>query len=194
MDEEAQAVHQGFLCDVCGSDPIRGTRYRCTVRKDYDLCETCEKRDTAGYPMTKIKVPVEAENEQVGKAAEPEKKEREEEVNENVAPPMEEEPVQAQPVPPVEVAQPEPIVQPIEQPIVHVEKEPVVQPIEKSALPPVQQPIKMQVAQPVDRLRNFEKQIQSIRAMGFEQDPDFLEVLLQTEGGDMQKVMDMLLR
>lgn len=37
-----QSIHPYVECDICGVAPIRGTRYKCTVRKNYDLCSKCE--------------------------------------------------------------------------------------------------------------------------------------------------------
>lgn len=35
-------VHSSVACDGCGMSPIVGTRYKCLVCPDYDLCEKCE--------------------------------------------------------------------------------------------------------------------------------------------------------
>uniref|UniRef100_A0A7S3HT26 Uncharacterized protein n=1 Tax=Spumella elongata TaxID=89044 RepID=A0A7S3HT26_9STRA len=56
------AVHLGVGCDGCRMSPIVGTRYKCAVREDYDLCAACEsRRCTDGgltakdlFPMLKI--------------------------------------------------------------------------------------------------------------------------------------------
>lgn len=53
--EFATDVHTGITCDGCDMVPIRGIRYKCTVRRDFDLCEDCEAQDTTGYAMIKIK-------------------------------------------------------------------------------------------------------------------------------------------
>lgn len=50
-------MHNGVRCDMCNVFPIRGIRYKCTVRHDFDLCETCEARDPAEYPLLKIRKP-----------------------------------------------------------------------------------------------------------------------------------------
>lgn len=47
-------VHRGITCDECHMSPIRGIRYKCTVRDDYDLCESCEAKQVQPYPMVKI--------------------------------------------------------------------------------------------------------------------------------------------
>ena len=47
-------VHQGVTCDGCGLSPIVGTRYKCSIRDDFDLCEHCESSETQPHPMLKI--------------------------------------------------------------------------------------------------------------------------------------------
>lgn len=47
-------VHNGVTCDGCGMKPIIGTRYKCAVRDDFDLCENCESSQKQPYPMIKI--------------------------------------------------------------------------------------------------------------------------------------------
>eukprot|EP00698_Gefionella_okellyi_P026143 TRINITY_DN9874_c0_g1_i1.p1 TRINITY_DN9874_c0_g1~~TRINITY_DN9874_c0_g1_i1.p1 ORF type:complete len:261 (-),score=48.58 TRINITY_DN9874_c0_g1_i1:65-742(-) len=37
-----QVVHQGISCNDCGVRPIIGTRYKCTVCYNYDLCPECQ--------------------------------------------------------------------------------------------------------------------------------------------------------
>jgi len=53
-------VHRGVTCDECGMSPIRGFRYKCTVRDDYDLCESCEAKRVQPFPMIKIGDPSQA--------------------------------------------------------------------------------------------------------------------------------------
>lgn len=62
-------VHSHISCDVCTPDtfsPIQGTRYKCLVCNDYDLCSSCELKqldsDVVGnhkgtHPLIKIKSP-----------------------------------------------------------------------------------------------------------------------------------------
>lgn len=62
-------VHSHISCDVCtphNFSPIRGTRYKCLVCNDYDLCSSCELKqldsDVVGnhkgtHPLIKIKSP-----------------------------------------------------------------------------------------------------------------------------------------
>lgn len=52
-------VHHGVTCDECGSHPIKGPRYHCNNCPDFDLCETCEAKDShlRTHVFTKIKVP-----------------------------------------------------------------------------------------------------------------------------------------
>lgn len=52
-----KAVHHGFTCDGCRASPITGIRYKCSVRPDYDLCETCEAAIEVPHPMIKIREP-----------------------------------------------------------------------------------------------------------------------------------------
>jgi len=49
-------VHEGVTCDGCNQAPIVGTRYKCTVCHDYDLCEKCEAKGThdATHPLVKM--------------------------------------------------------------------------------------------------------------------------------------------
>jgi len=66
IDEAAQAieaefgevVHSNVTCDGCGQSPIVGTRYKCTVTPDYDLCAECEPNHNRSYPMIKINEPL----------------------------------------------------------------------------------------------------------------------------------------
>jgi len=46
-------IHEGINCDNCGVKPIQGTRYKCTVCNDFDLCECCEAQGVhpADHPL-----------------------------------------------------------------------------------------------------------------------------------------------
>ena len=54
------AIHNNIRCDGCDVSPIVGTRYKCAVREDYDLCELCEGKETQPHPMIKINNPDQA--------------------------------------------------------------------------------------------------------------------------------------
>jgi len=51
------ALHKGVSCDECYISPIVGIRYKCTIRHDYDLCESCEAKRVQPYPMIKCYAP-----------------------------------------------------------------------------------------------------------------------------------------
>ncbi|KAH8093019.1 M16 peptidase-like protein [Aureococcus anophagefferens] len=53
----ARGVHVGVTCDDCGMSPIRGFRFKCTVRPDYDLCGRCDARDPESFPKIKLSEP-----------------------------------------------------------------------------------------------------------------------------------------
>lgn len=56
--DQAEIIHAGFECDGCGMCPIKGIRYMCSVRGNYDLCEACEAKGVnAKYSMLKIRKP-----------------------------------------------------------------------------------------------------------------------------------------
>jgi len=39
---DTMVVHAGIVCDGCEMTPIKGTRYKCLVCADFDLCALCE--------------------------------------------------------------------------------------------------------------------------------------------------------
>jgi len=53
-------VHDRVTCDGCGMVPLTGTRYKCFICPDFDLCEACEDagKHPVDHPMLKIRVPV----------------------------------------------------------------------------------------------------------------------------------------
>lgn len=62
QEDESPAVHTRVICDGCGCNPIIGIRYKCAVRDDFDLCESCESsgEHDQGHPMLKINTPAQA--------------------------------------------------------------------------------------------------------------------------------------
>jgi len=52
--QTGSVVHRFITCDECGMSPIQGVRYKCSVRRDFDLCAACEGHKSQPYPMLKI--------------------------------------------------------------------------------------------------------------------------------------------
>jgi len=48
------AIHNSITCDECGMYPIIGDRFKCSLRRDFDLCSACERKTVQPYPMLKI--------------------------------------------------------------------------------------------------------------------------------------------
>ena len=42
----------------CGCSPIKGTRYKCKICEDYDLCEKCHKNNNHKHKFAEIKIPI----------------------------------------------------------------------------------------------------------------------------------------
>lgn len=49
-------VHYGITCDGCGTQPIRGVRYKCLVCPNFDLCATCEAKNDHPSDHTLLKL------------------------------------------------------------------------------------------------------------------------------------------
>ncbi|XP_067942385.1 uncharacterized protein [Watersipora subatra] len=43
-----------FACDACGKNPIKGTRYKCGICPNYDLCQRCEKNSEKLHPANHV--------------------------------------------------------------------------------------------------------------------------------------------
>lgn len=48
------SIHSNVTCDGCGVYPIVGSRFKCSVRENFDLCETCETSQIQPFPMIKV--------------------------------------------------------------------------------------------------------------------------------------------
>jgi len=46
MQRRGAGIHKGISCDVCGTKPIIGTRYKCLQCRNFDLCAICYSADT----------------------------------------------------------------------------------------------------------------------------------------------------
>ena len=55
QDQDA-VVHYGIICDGCDMGPIRGIRYKCSKRQNYDLCSPCEAKQGFNSPYSFLKV------------------------------------------------------------------------------------------------------------------------------------------
>jgi hypothetical protein len=53
-----EPVHEGISCDQCHQCPIQGTRFKCTVCDDFDLCSACETKGDhpIDHPMLQYRV------------------------------------------------------------------------------------------------------------------------------------------
>ena len=60
---EIQNVHKGIKCSSCGMKNIVGIRYKCTICKNYNLCEICEENidHDEDHVLLKIKEPIQSE-------------------------------------------------------------------------------------------------------------------------------------
>ena len=58
--KEEKIIHKGIICDVCGTFPIIGIRYKCLICKNFDLCEKCEKNlsNYHKHPLIKYIEPI----------------------------------------------------------------------------------------------------------------------------------------
>ena len=54
VSDACQDIHTGVICGECGMSPIRGIRYKCVKRDNFDICSTCEARTKQPYPMIKF--------------------------------------------------------------------------------------------------------------------------------------------
>lgn len=55
--KDGEVIHQKCECDGCGVFPIVGTRYKCSVCKNFDYCSVCEETKPHDHAFLKIKTP-----------------------------------------------------------------------------------------------------------------------------------------
>lgn len=58
--DQATQVHDQITCDGCGTKPILGIRYKCSVCEDFDYCDKCEAQKPHNHPFLKIRKPEQA--------------------------------------------------------------------------------------------------------------------------------------
>lgn len=56
ISEPNKTSHLGFACKICNQAPLLGIRYKCSVCKDYDICEACEDTSAQQHPHPFIKI------------------------------------------------------------------------------------------------------------------------------------------
>jgi len=60
MIKVPRAVHVGVTCNKCKISPIEGARFKCQVCDDFDMCETCERKNEhpIDHPLVKARKPL----------------------------------------------------------------------------------------------------------------------------------------
>ena len=43
-------MHDGVACDVCGTSPLVGVRYKCVNCDDFNMCEKCDASGAGEHP------------------------------------------------------------------------------------------------------------------------------------------------
>jgi len=55
---KTEDIHIGIICDGCEMSPIKGTRYKCLICPDFDLCNDCQsKGEHSEHNMMKLTTP-----------------------------------------------------------------------------------------------------------------------------------------
>lgn len=52
--DDSHFTHEGYECDGCGVFPIVGTRYKCSVCKNFDFCSRCEEFQPHDHAFLKL--------------------------------------------------------------------------------------------------------------------------------------------
>jgi hypothetical protein len=55
--KNGEAIHKNISCDGCGKMDFIGTRYKCSVCKNFDYCSACEESKPHDHAFLKIKDP-----------------------------------------------------------------------------------------------------------------------------------------
>jgi len=58
--DNSKEVHQTIECDGCGMHPLVGTRYKCSVCRNFDFCSRCEEIMEHPHAFLKINKPEDA--------------------------------------------------------------------------------------------------------------------------------------
>jgi hypothetical protein len=72
-----KTTHHGIKCNKCGKNPIIGYRYKCSICKNYNLCENCEEKnyETEEHSHNFIKMRNEEKKNEIKQEKKEEKKE-----------------------------------------------------------------------------------------------------------------------
>lgn len=54
--EKNTSIHLNVKCDICNVSPIVGSRYKCSICCNYDLCENCEFKEGEKHSHSFIKI------------------------------------------------------------------------------------------------------------------------------------------
>lgn len=64
-----EVIHRDIKCNICGTQNIKGIRYKCQQCQHFNLCDKCEKKNIheADHILIKIRKPLEEESELIFK-------------------------------------------------------------------------------------------------------------------------------
>jgi hypothetical protein len=63
--KQDEVIHKGIKCNICGTENIKGIRYRCLQCQHFNLCSNCEKKNIheADHILIKIRKALDEESE-----------------------------------------------------------------------------------------------------------------------------------